>query len=53
VTHGKYLNSFSRVHLRGGVAVPLVLWLGWWESYLSVMDKGLSTREIFHKAARH
>ena len=33
------------------VAVPLFLWLTWWEDYLRIMDKGLTTAEIFRKAA--
>lgn len=33
------------------VIVPLFLWLAWWEYYLPTMNKGLTTAEIFRKAA--
>ena len=44
------LILFFAVLFAAAVAVPLFLWIVWWESYLSVMDNGLGTAEIFHKA---
>lgn len=46
------LTLFFAVLFGLAVAVPLFLWLGWWENYLPAMNNGLNTREIFHKAGR-